>query len=111
MSGAGSYCPVEKSISKINRILKEKGICCLLGTQWHKEEGFDVLVLFCKQKTNIFYKILGKNKCEKWTSRKLLEFHTLSFVRKTIDCNQIWFELFKGNGQRITFSLFNQKFL
>lgn len=54
MSGAESYCPKEKSISKINRILKEKSICYFGGTQWHGKEGFDVSVLFCKQETNIF---------------------------------------------------------
>lgn len=65
---------------------------------------------FANKDRYLFYKILGKNKCEKWTSCKLLEFHTLSFVLKTIDWNQIWFELSKGNGLRLTFSLFNQKY-
>lgn len=34
----------------------------------------------------------------KWTSDKLLEFH-IFLVLKTIDCNQIWLELFKGDIQ------------
>jgi hypothetical protein len=89
VSGTKSYCSTEKSISKINGILKKNLLSSISSVAWKRGWCFSI-ILQTKEKY-IYFKILGKNNCEK--REKLLKFLTPSFVLRTVDCSQMWFNL------------------